>query len=990
MAHLFRELSLGHSKRETTTPPPATSRSSSMASVIPSDLPPSPLGQLAVQLPESDLRFTAYEIFVAACRSATGKPLSSAVSSVAVPNPDSPIKGGSPASPAIQRSLTAAAASKMKKALGMKSLSSLSPGSTKSPGSGPGSGSGSGGKSKRPTTVGELMRIQMRVSETVDSRVRRAFLRIAASQVGRKIESVVLPLELLQQLKSSDFTDQQEYDAWLKRSLKVLEAGLLLHPRVPLDKTNSSHRLRQIIHGALDRPLETGRNNEQMQSLRSAVMSLATRSDGSFSDSCHWADGSPFNLRLYELLLEACFDSNDESSMVEEVDDLMEHIKKTWVILGINQVLHNLCFTWLLFSRYVVTGQVDMDLLHACDASLAEVAKDAKTTKDPEYSQVLSATLSAILGWAEKRLLAYHDTFNRSNVGTMEGIVSLGVSAARILVEDISNEYRRRRKGEVDVARTRIETYIRSSLRTAFAQRMEKADSSRRASRNQKNPLPVLAILAEDIGELAVQEKRMFSPIWKRWHPFAAGVAVATLHVCYGNEIKQFISGISELTPDAVQVLRVADKLEKDLVQIAVEDSVDSDDGGKAIIREMPPFEAETVIANLVKDWIKARIERLKEWVDRNLQQENQGGYAQSAAEVLRITDETLEAFFQLPIPMHPAVLPDLIIGVDKYLQYYVSKAKSGCGSRTTYMPTMPALTRCTTESKFQGVWKKKEKAVPSQKRNSQVLIANGENSFGVTQICVRINSLHKIRSELDAVEKRVITHLRNCESAHTDDFSNGLGKKFELTPAACIEGVQQLSESLAYKVVFHDLSHALWDGLYICDLSSSRIEPFLQELEQNLTVVAETVHERVRTRIITDIMRASFDGFLLVLLAGGPSRAFTIQDSQIMEEDFKSMKNLFWANGDGLAMDLIDKFSTTVRGVMPLFSTDTESLIERFKGMTLEAYGSSAKSRLPLPPTSGQWNGMEPNTVLRVLCYRNDESATRFLKKTYNLPKKL
>ncbi|CAH8369515.1 unnamed protein product [Eruca vesicaria subsp. sativa] len=988
MAHLFRELSLGHSKRETT---PETSRSSSMASTIPSDLPPSPLGQLAVEFSQSDLRQIAYEIFVASNRSATGKPLSS----VAVSNPESPSNGVSPASPAVQRSLTAAAASKMKKALGMKSLSSLSPGSTKSPGSG--SGSGSGGKSKRPATVGELMRIQMGVSESVDSRVRRAFLRIAATQVGRKIESVVLPLELLQQLKSSDFTDEKEYDAWVKRSLKVLEAGLLLHPRVPLDKTNSSQRLRQIIHEALDRPLETGRNNEQMQSLRSAVMSLATRSDGSFSDSSHWADGSPFNLRLYQLLLEACFDSSHAACMVEEVDDLMEHIKKTWVILGISQMLHNLCFTWLLFSRYVVTGQVEMDLLYACESQLAEVSKDAKTTKDPEYSQVLSATLSAILGWAEKRLLAYHDTFDRSNVGTMEGIVSLGVSAARILVEDISNEYRRRRKGEVDVARTRIETYIRSSLRTAFAQRMEKADSSRRASRNQKNPLPVLAILAKDIGELAVQEKRMFSPIWKRWHPFAAGVAVATLHVCYGNEIKQFISGITELTPDAVQILRAADKLEKDLVQIAVEDSVDSDDGGKAIIREMPPFEAETVIANLVKDWIKARIDRLKEWVDRNLQQEvwnplenQEGGYAQSAAEVLRITDETLEAFFQLPIPMHPAVLPDLIIGLDKYLQYYVSKAKSGCGSRTTYMPTMPALTRCTTGSKFQGVWKKKEKAVPPQKRNSQVTIANGESSFGVTQICVRINSLHKIRSELDVVEKRMITHLRNCESAHTDDFSNGLGKKFEVTPAACIEGVQQLSESLAYKVVFHDLSHALWDGLYIGELLSSRIDPFLKELEHNLTVIAETVHERVRTRIITDIMRASFDGFLLVLLAGGPSRAFTIQDSQAMEEDFKSMKDLFWANGDGLAMDLIDKFSTTVRGVLPLFSTDTDSLIDRFKGMTLEAYGSSAKSRLPLPPTSGQWSGMEPNTLLRVLCYRNDESATRFLKKTYNLPKKL
>lgn len=156
---------------------------------------------------------------------------------------------------------------------------------------------------------------------------------------------------------------------------------------------------------------------------------------------------------------------------------------------------------------------------------------------------------------------------------------------------------------------------------------MEKADSSRRASKNQSNPLPVLAILAKDVGELAINERQVFSPILKRWHPFAAGVAAATLHACYGNEIKQFISGIAELTPEAVQVLRAADKLEKDLVQIAVEDSVESDDGGKTIIREMPPYEAEAAIANLIKVWIKTRIDRLKEWVDRNLQQEVQTTY---------------------------------------------------------------------------------------------------------------------------------------------------------------------------------------------------------------------------------------------------------------------------------------------------------------------------------------------------------------------------
>ncbi|KAL9338940.1 hypothetical protein Peur_067955 [Populus x canadensis] len=299
---------------------------------------------------------------------------------------------------------------------------------------------------------------------------------------------------------------------------------------------------------------------------------------------------------------------------------------------------------------------------------------------------------------------------------------------------------------------------------------MEKADSSRRASKNQPNPLPILAILAKHVGELAVNEKQVFSPILKRRHPFSAGVAVATLHACYGNEIKQFISSIVELTPDAVQVLRAADKLEKDLVQIAVEDSVDNDDGGKAIIREMPPYEAEVAIANLV-------------WNP----QANQEGYAPSAVEVLRIIDETLDAYFQLPIPMHPALLPDLMAGLDRCLQYYATKAKSGCGSRNTYVPNMPALTRCTAGSKF--AWKKKDKLPNTRKRNSQVVTMNGDNSFGVPQLCVRINTLHRIRSELDVLEKRIITHLRNSESAHAEDFTNGLAKKL-LTPAACIEGV--------------------------------------------------------------------------------------------------------------------------------------------------------------------------------------------------------
>lgn len=163
---------------------------------------------------------------------------------------------------------------------------------------------------------------------------------------------------------------------------------------------------------------------------------------------------------------------------------------------------------------------------------------------------------------------------------------------------------------------------IKSAVWSILRQEREKIYLSRRARRHEKDPLPVLSVLAQDISDVAFNEKEIYSPILKRWHPLATGVAVATLHACYGNELKQFVLDNNELTPDSIQVLLAADKLEKDLVQMAVEDSVDSEDGGKSIIQEMTPYEAEGVIMSLAKSWIRTRTERLTQKVDRFLQQE--------------------------------------------------------------------------------------------------------------------------------------------------------------------------------------------------------------------------------------------------------------------------------------------------------------------------------------------------------------------------------
>lgn len=199
-------------------------------------------------------------------------------------------------------------------------------------------------------------------------------------QMGRRAETIILPLELLRHLKPSEFTDPHEYHIWQKRQLKLLEHGLLLHPSTPLDPSNPfATRLRELIFAAAAKPIDTSKNSEPMRSLCNAVVSLSWRThDGSPTDTCHWADGFPVNVHIYAALLRSIFDTKDETLVLDEVDELLELMKKTWSTLGINKKTHNICFTWVLFQNFVLTGQVEGDLLSATLAMMNEVAGDAK------------------------------------------------------------------------------------------------------------------------------------------------------------------------------------------------------------------------------------------------------------------------------------------------------------------------------------------------------------------------------------------------------------------------------------------------------------------------------------------------------------------------------------------------------------------------------------------------------------------------------------
>lgn len=161
MSISFRDRALGGSKRH-------QSLQNTMP-VYPIEDLPSPFGDSAPNFSESELRETAYEILVGACRTSGGKPLTFISQSE---KGDRSSLAAAPPSPSLHRTLTSTAASKVKKALGLKTSSSKRKGESVSQ-----------VKSKRALTTGELMRLQMRVSEQTDTRIRRALLRIAAGQV---------------------------------------------------------------------------------------------------------------------------------------------------------------------------------------------------------------------------------------------------------------------------------------------------------------------------------------------------------------------------------------------------------------------------------------------------------------------------------------------------------------------------------------------------------------------------------------------------------------------------------------------------------------------------------------------------------------------------------------------------------------------------------------------------------------------------------------
>ncbi|KAL9401334.1 hypothetical protein Peur_005183 [Populus x canadensis] len=697
--------------------------------------------------------------------------------------------------------------------------------------------------------------------------------------------------------------------------------------------------------------------------------------------------------------------NGDETLVLDEVDELVELIKKAWSALGINRPIHNLCLAWVLFQQYVLTSQVEPDLLYATHAMLStEVANDAKKPdREAMYVKLLSSMLASMQGWAERRLLHYHDYFQRGNVFLIENLLPLALSASKILGEDVTiTEGAGKDKGDtqiVDSSGDRVDHYIRASVKKAFAKIIETGSYKSTSLQVKDEASEALLQLAKEVEDLALRERESFSPILKKWNPIVSSVAAVTLHQCYGAVLKQYIAGISTLNNETVAVLQSAGKLEKFLVQMLVEDSADCEDGGKTIVREMIPYEVDSVILKLMKQWFVERLDRGKDCLSRAKDSESKlEPYATSAAELMKIAKEAVNDFFEIPVGITDDLIYDLAEGFDNIFKDYTNLV-AACGSKQSYVPTLPPLTRCNRDSKFLKLWKKAAPCSINTEDMHQCGVSDAHHprpstSRGTQRLYIRLNTLHYLLTHLHSLEKNLALAPRTTPSRgyHRRHRINS-SSYFELALASIQTACQHVSEVAAYRLIFLDSNSVFYDSLYVADVENSRIRHALRIIKQNLSLLTAILIDGAQPLAMREVMKASFEAFLTVLLAGGCSRVFYRSDYPMIEEDFAKLKRTFCTCGEGLMNEeAVEKEAEIVEGVIALMSDSTEKLMEDFSILACEASGIGVVGsghNLPMPPTTGRWNRADPNTIVRVLCHRNDKAANHFLKKAFQLAKR-
>ncbi|XP_042446950.1 protein unc-13 homolog [Zingiber officinale] len=840
----------------------------------------------------------------------------------------------------------------------------------------------------------ETMRAQLEISESMDIRTRQGLLNALVGKVGKRMDHLLIPLELLCCISRTEFSDKKAFLRWQKRQLNILEEGLINHPVVGY--RDSGHKgnefrnlLRKIEEAELLQPAAAEvQRVECLRSLREIATSHAERpARGDLTgEVCHWADGYPLNVRLYEKMLSSVFDILDEGKLTEEVEEILEFLKSTWRTLGITETIHETCYAWVLFRQFALTGE--QKLLQLVIQHLRKIPlKEQRGPQERLHLKSLCCSIESENGWGDltffnsfllpikkwvdKKLSDYHLQFSEG-ASTMAEILTVAMLTRRILLEE--NEQ------VTDLLdQDQIETYISSSIKTAFARITHAAEV--RADTGHEH---VLAYLGDESKKLLKKDSTIFMSIFTKWYSKAAVISASLLHKFYGNKLKPFLDRAEHLTEDVVTVFPVAESLEQYVLSV-ISSSFGEDQLDDYCRKNLSLYQVEKISGTLVLRWINVQLDRIVGWVKRAVQQEDwepispQQRHGSSIVEVYRIIEETVDQFFALNVPMDVGELNSLCRGLDNTFLVYTQGVIEKLVNKEDLIPPEPILTRYKKESGIKAFVKKEvaEIRVVEDKKSSQI------SSLTTVKLCVRLNTLHYAITQLNKLEDSIYDRwtrkkqenfsIRHPMSDKSRSFNSNQKNAFDRSRKEINAAIDKICEFSGTKVIFWDLREPYIINLYKNSVSQARLEALIDAFDSVLNQLCDVIVEPLRDRVVTGLLQASLDGLLRIILDGGPSRVFFLSDAKLIEDDLEILKEFFISGGDGLPRGTVENLVARIRPVISLLGYETRVLIDDLRDVT-----QGGRSKF----------GADTKTLLRILCHRSDSEASQFLKKQFKIPK--
>nr|XP_043606752.1 protein unc-13 homolog [Erigeron canadensis] len=844
----------------------------------------------------------------------------------------------------------------------------------------------------------DIIRVQLQISEAMDECIRQRLMQFSMRKSNTQVDIPEISLELLSGVQQNEFLIERSYTQWRKRQANILEElfSSVNYPEMQelgilLDKIRNPEEWNVIMTPA-DRA-------EVLLAIRQVASLLSsTRAQGG---SSYWNAGYHLNIRLYERLLFGVFDILDEGQLIEEHADYLKLIKLAWGTLGITQKIHDALYGWVLFLQFIETKE--MLLLEQANRQVQKLLSTKyEEGNEKQYTDILmcrvvddvtEATLSLVPAillsiklWCEGRLQDYHLHFSEKPV-FFRRLVSMGLAVGTDIPGTDNKDKETHSDATAEAVVRRVKFYIETSIEAA-CRRVE--NTIHLISKLEgKHPLALLASELRVIGE---RELSVFSPVLCQWCPDAGKLASVYLHQYYGERLKPFLDAAASLSENAISVLSAAHHLEHYLIQAC--NSNDEENGvGLLSFNEFDLYQIHNISRPIILDWLISQHERILEWTGRAFHLEvweplsNQQKQAASVVEVFRIVEETVDQLFRLSLPMDISHLQALLSIIYHALDGYLLKVVSQLVDKNNLYPAPPPLTRYK-ETIFPIV---KKKVVESLLLDEEV----DDKLKGLTgvKLCVRLNTLQYMQKQINMLEdgiknswgsKMASGYSRDSIISSVND-SESVDELFVATfdsiRDSIADAIRKICDLVGVRVIFWDLRESFLFRLYHGTVEGARLENLLPQIDSVLNRVCNLIEDTLRDMVVASICRAALDGYVWVLLDGGPSCAFSDSDITIMEDDLNMLKDLFVADGEGLPRSLVEVESKLAHQILSLFSLDAESVIHMLM-MASEnlstGFGSGVR---------GQRSLDDANTLIRILCHKKDKEASKFLKVHYHLP---